>query len=462
MNIYLHLEISARELDSKLLLATLAAAKGHQVIISNLSGIINGLKTGVLLPGIYHTKSLTPSKSKIDRHQKIIEGGCKITSIDEETGLGKKRENKFEELRYSDITISQASAVFGWGEDSVENLKKMFPKNSEKIHKTGSPRVDLWKSFFFDYWLNPKGMPRKPFLLVSSNMSALGMKRFDENFKSVKDAGYIERDPNMFKSMFYSTSESYKKTYEFIDAIKHLAKNNNGYDIILRPHPEENIEAWKIFLKDIPNIHVIREDSITVWIKNAFAVMHNGCTTSVETSVSGKPLLTYNPFKMDYSDEFFNSLGYVISSKEELLVAANNLFNSKEIIEENKLDLEFSRKIQKKIFIDDNELAAEKIVKVWETLNDKSLSRKNNWIIFYLLNKIINFLRKGKNILGKLFPNRFNTLRENYKFPPFDQKDIYQRVNRFKNLLGIDTKLECKFFSDRTVLIKKSSNSSNE
>ena len=34
MNIYINVEISARELDSKLLLATLAAAKGHHVIVS--------------------------------------------------------------------------------------------------------------------------------------------------------------------------------------------------------------------------------------------------------------------------------------------------------------------------------------------------------------------------------------------------------------------------------------------
>ena len=33
MNIYINVEISARELDSKLLLATLAAAKGHDIIV---------------------------------------------------------------------------------------------------------------------------------------------------------------------------------------------------------------------------------------------------------------------------------------------------------------------------------------------------------------------------------------------------------------------------------------------
>ena len=38
MNIYLHTEIAARELDSKILLAVLAAARGHQVIVSDIDG----------------------------------------------------------------------------------------------------------------------------------------------------------------------------------------------------------------------------------------------------------------------------------------------------------------------------------------------------------------------------------------------------------------------------------------
>ena len=73
MNIYLHVELSARELDSKLLLATLAAEKGHQVVISIISEIMSGLNNGIFAPGIFHTTSLTPSKSKINRHQKIID-----------------------------------------------------------------------------------------------------------------------------------------------------------------------------------------------------------------------------------------------------------------------------------------------------------------------------------------------------------------------------------------------------
>ena len=87
MNIYIHCEIFSREFDSKLLLAILAASKGHEVIISDIESIEKGLNRGILKPGIFHTKSLTPSKAKILRHSAFVKVGCKITSIDEEGGL---------------------------------------------------------------------------------------------------------------------------------------------------------------------------------------------------------------------------------------------------------------------------------------------------------------------------------------------------------------------------------------
>ena len=171
MNIYQHVENVVRELDSKLLLATLAAARGHQVIVSDLESIEKGIKKKVLAPGIFHTKSLTPSDPKIARHQAIIDNGILITSIDEEGGLIMNTYDGHARRRYSELTIEQSSAIFGWGPHDVEFLKQFYSKHSAKIHKTGSPRADLWKSVFSDYWGVPKRVPKKPFLLVASNMS---------------------------------------------------------------------------------------------------------------------------------------------------------------------------------------------------------------------------------------------------------------------------------------------------
>ena len=53
MNIYIHLEVSAREFDSKLLLAVVAASRGQKFNFRSES-IIKGLKRKLLTQNISH------------------------------------------------------------------------------------------------------------------------------------------------------------------------------------------------------------------------------------------------------------------------------------------------------------------------------------------------------------------------------------------------------------------------
>ena len=154
-------------------------------------------------PGIFHTKSLTPGKSKIKKHQNIIDNGSKITSIDEESSIDRFGYEEFSKLRYSKETIDQSSAVFTWGDEDFETLQKQYSSNSEKIFKTGSPRIDLWRPAISEYWDTPISIPKKPFLLVSSNLASI----FDnislkERIKMIKDGGYFDRSPNFLKKIF--------------------------------------------------------------------------------------------------------------------------------------------------------------------------------------------------------------------------------------------------------------------
>ena len=458
MNIYLHVEISVRELDSKLLLATLAAARGHQVIVSDMESILKGIDKKVLTPGIFHTKSITPSGKKIARHESLIEKGFKITSIDEEAGLDIDGYEEFSESRYSDQTVQQASAVFGWGEEDVESLKKNYKKYESKFHKTGSPRVDLWKPFFSDYWGIPKQIPKKPFLLIPSNT---GLANYTEPFhkfiKMKSELGYYKRVPKLLEKDFGMVSEEFTKMHSFIEAIKFLAKNNNSYDIVLRPHPAENIDAWKFYLKDISNVHVIHKDSISAWVNNAFAIMHNGCTTALEATISMKPVVTYIPFKQIYGNDIPNRLGHIVNSLEDLSKKVNSIFQAtqSESQKKNVSKNEIHEDLVKKIYFDDKELAAEKIVKIWEKLANDNLSHSVNWSKYYWFLKIINLRKLGGRIKRKLLPSLFGVYVDNHKIPQFNEHDINDRVQKLKHLLRLNKKIECKVLSKRTILIKQ-------
>ncbi len=450
MNIYINVEIAARELDSKLLLATLAAQRGHSVILSDFNGIIEGIKSKALSPGIFHDKSLTPNKNKISTHKFMIDNGFIVSSIDEENNLINYGYHDFAKNRFSSKTIDNASSIFGWGSEDVETLKKIYPKYASKIHMTGSPRIDLLNSSFADYWESPSKNFQKPYLLIASNCQANNVKSFPDTIKHLKDVGYFKNNLKMFKDKFDEMAESYKRIYLFIEAIKYLSSKKKGYEIVLRPHPAENIEAWKIFLEDIPNVHIIRDGSIAPWINNSFALMHNGCTTAIEATILGKPVVTYMPTKLEhYTCEVPNSLGYKVKTLDELSNKLNHIFENLQSYSKNDKNEKFNEIISKKIYIDKNELAAEKIIKIWEKSEKEKFSVKSNLTKFQFHLKKIEFKRAVKKIFNKI-----KNPVENYKFPSLVEKDITIKVKKLKNILGIEREIYCKLLSERTILIK--------
>jgi surface carbohydrate biosynthesis protein len=455
LNIYINVEIASRELDSKLLLATLAATKGHHVVVSDLSGIMHGIQKGVFAPGIFHDKSLTPNANKIATHQFVIDNGFVVTSIDEENNLINYGYDKFAMDRYSEQTIGHSAAIFGWGSEDVKTLEEFYPKHSARIHMTGSPRIDLLQPLFSDYWGIVQAPSERPYLLVVSNCQANNLKPFHETLRLMRGAGYFKRDPQLFKKKFEEMAESYHRIIAFIEAIKHLADNNSGYDIILRPHPAENVEAWKIFLEGIPRVYVVQEGSVIPWINNSFALIHNGCTTAIEATVLGKPVITYIPFKLEhYTSEVPNNLGFRVESLKQLLSKVNNIYYTRQSDKQKNNNVLLPELISKKIYIDNNELAAEKIVKIWESIANKEITNLSSSQKFTLSMRFIKHRQIAKKILNKFFENSFRSTKENYKFPPLDERDICDRINKLQNILKIDKRLECKVLSDRTVLIK--------
>lgn len=459
MNIYINTESIVRELDGNILLALIAASKGHEVIVSDLESILKGIKAGILTPGIFHTKSLTPANHKIALHDFMIKEGFKITSLDQEPGIEVSGYDSFASARFSDKSIEQSSAVFCWGPEDFTCLKKKYPNHVNKFYLTGSPRVDLWRPRFKDYWSKPKKNLSKPFLLISSSMTRANTNDlyFEEIKKRQKFNYYENNFEQELKVDLFRASEDLKKTYHFIEAIKYLAKNNIGYDIIFRPHPAENIDTWKFYLGGIPNVYVIREGPISIWVNNSFAIMHSRCTTSIEATIAQKKVITFIPFKTEfYNDAISNQLGHKVENLNDLLQVVNYLFTNRNVsYEKNFIEKDFEL-INNKILLDENKLAADKINLIWNNISCNS--NKTNWTKFKLFLKLIRFRKLPSIILKKLFPKIFGIYEENKKFPDFSNQDIYESINRLQKILDIKS-IECNILSEKVIFFKKKSNS---
>ena len=202
---------------------------------------------------------------------------------------------------------------------------------------------------------------KKPYLLIPSNFGAgLSFLSFYEKMIIRKNRDYIDKDPRYLNKIIRREGEQFKLIAYFIEAIKHLSKNRK-YNIVLRPHPSENIETWNILMNKIPNLTVIREDNISLWVKNAFAIMHNGCTTALEASFFKKPIITYAPFKAHYDRKLANDLGQKVTSIHGLSKKIDNiLFDYLKHKKQKKVNQPLPKILLNKIFVDENETAAKK------------------------------------------------------------------------------------------------------
>ena len=124
---------------------------------------------------------------------------------------------------------------------------------------------------------------------------------------------------------------------------------------------------------------MIRDGNIRPWVKHAFAIMHNSCTTAIEATVSGKEVITYIPFVQNNSwGEVANELGHCTKTLEELSNKVDLLFNKFKSGNENNENKKLPDTLLKKIYIDKNELAADKIIAVWKKHAKDNLIQNTN------------------------------------------------------------------------------------
>ena len=116
--------------------------------------------------------------------------------------------------------------------------------------------------------------------------------------------------------------------------------------------------------------------------------MHNGCTTAIEATILGKPVVTYMPIKLEhYTCDVPNSLGFKIEKLEDLSDKINNIFKNSNLNDNNEINENIDKIIAKKFFFDENELAAEKIIKIWEKNENLKSINNSNWLKFEFLMK---------------------------------------------------------------------------
>ena len=237
-------------------------------------------------------------------------------------------------------------------------------------------------------------------------------------------------------SRFKNSKKLFSKYEKTIKKMSQIFKDK---EIIIRPHPKDDLQKWKKIFKAYRNIHVINIGNHSDWIYNAKVVIHAGCTGGLEASLRGINTISYYPIRLNHGHKFADRFSKKINDEKKLFKEINNIYHKAK----TKINIKNSL-INERIYNYNGEDSYKIIVKKWTILSKKLDFKKNNY--FYL--SFLFFLLKIKLIF-------FNIKTDNYKFKKFDSNEIKKIIIRFVRLKSKFKLIKINYLGDNIIRFEK-------
>lgn len=325
--LYIPIETKVRELYGKTLLSCFAALRGFNVVIGPKKDI--HARISFFPKGIVFNVGLAKNLAKNARKYK--ESGHKVAAIDEE-GIVTLNDDLYLHHRISEETLDVTDMVFCWGKHQADLIARKSNGSNCKIFTTGNPRFDMLRPEYRTIFNKDVEKIKKKygnFILVNTNFGH-GNHFAGEDFllKSFHEKGWMGNPED--KDFFLQNVQWQKKMLkEFQEIIPELSKNFKDRNIIIRPHPSENHDFWKKVARNFPNVSVVHSGNVIPWLIATDVLIHNGCTTAVESFLLGTKAVAYRPFIVpEQETELPNKISQEIHSMTELIDNLNKIKNN--------------------------------------------------------------------------------------------------------------------------------------
>ncbi len=308
-------EIKTRELDARLLHAVLALDAGWRVITGSKALINRNIWR--IPRGIYLMQTMT--HKRLFMAKLLTRLGFKIQGWDEE-GLVYLDRELYLTRRISSETAQYISEVFTWGPQGAKDIKQ---RSCPNIYPAGNPRFDLLRpearSIYFDEVAEIQ-KNHGDFILINTNFSSvnpiISLHDAPERAISAKDKPSGDKIKQQYDGFLDHRREMFKA---FCDLLPELSRRFPDRVIVVRPHPAEELETWNKLFNDNPNIRIIRKGSSIPWLLASKVLIHNGCTTAIESRLLGNSPVAYAPVSSDaHESPLPNGISHMAVSKQQL------------------------------------------------------------------------------------------------------------------------------------------------
>lgn len=430
------IEIAARELTPKCLLALEAARRGFRVYICSFRAA-KQLKGKVSRCVFFHNSGWENNALRLKK-----EIGAKFVFLDEEMGFAIPRSNLPNHLarRYQNVTKEKYSDIFAIGDHHKALMLEFDNFKEVAVHAYGWPRIDLWRSEFHELFRRQTQTIKDElgsFYLLVSSFGAINERTYRESVHSRRE--HYGSDTRIIDFKY----DEFKQCRRLLEELSH--KLNDHERIVIRPHQSESVEDWKKIVSDIDKVLIRKDGDIYPWILACKGTIQFGSTVSVQAAYMGIPSIQ---IKIGDMENITDTIAYevlhnTVSSEEVYHHLANaSQADSRDQVKKAK------RAMKGWVNSLEDDLAASKIAaKLWEIRTEPQLPIRFGpfkRFVLYFKEKVnyLNYLKKKK-----LRPEASGIKRSKFEKIPngLAKRDIEEQVKKMASILGDDTsRIKCR------------------
>ena len=319
--IYLPIELSGRELSTRLLLSVVAAARGLQLFLcsrSTLQRAAPNLPPGVIL-----------HKSANSFDQGLIESRMSrghIFCVTDEEAFGWVGDDRSLMRNVNNSLVRNVDVIFAPGTSYHVAASARIAPVTPKVVTVGNLRTDVI-SLLKVGRAGAKAealSPQKKNLLVCTNFGGWNAANIEYtgvcmNALTASSGAPSEEYLNWLLKIYKDgTLAECLNFKEIIAAVTELSKKLPDISIVVRPHPAESLGTWETIFTGLKNVVIDKAGDLMVALQDAFALIHlPGCATGIEAFLLGCPAISYNKVKhLNYPKM---GLSYALSQSVENL-----------------------------------------------------------------------------------------------------------------------------------------------
>lgn len=307
VNILFSVEQINRELDFRLVLACLCASRHNRIFVGSPGALMAASRH--MRGGLYVGKNVFYDRAfpdaDLSHYQRLKNSRFNLIWLDEEGALYVGHESRWRRIlgRHIDPRfLDSRDTVCAWGPFQAEFYRSLSPQCA--IKETGHPRFDLMKSKYNGIFEEEASQIRNrlgEFFLINTNRTiannGLGV---EDTFSPI--VGYDIGDPARREDYLNLWAHASRLFISTVHLANTLSLRFPQVRFVIRPHPSEDHNFYKVVFRGVENITVSHEGGVSPWLLACRALIHNGCTTAIESHLAGKEVITFRP----HSDERYD------------------------------------------------------------------------------------------------------------------------------------------------------------